>query len=61
MSDKKIERPYFGLEDNNKEVAEALGITEQGATFIKKNALKKAKIILEEKGFKVSDFFGGEK
>jgi DNA-directed RNA polymerase specialized sigma subunit len=51
-------KPRYGLEDNNAQVAEELGITEIGATYIKNNALKKAKAILEQRGFKSTDFFG---
>ena len=57
----KENKGHFGIEDNNAEVAKDLGVTEAGAKFIKNNALKKAKTILEEKGFKSTDFFGEEK
>jgi len=53
----KILKPRFGLLDNNAEVAEELGVTEQGANYIKNVALTKAKALLEKKGFKANDFF----
>jgi len=53
----KILKPRFGLLDNNAEVAEELGVTEQGANYIKNVALTKAKALLEKKGFKPNDFF----
>ena len=54
----KENKGHFQIEDNNKEVAEALGVTETGAKFIKNNAIRKAKLILEQRGFKSTDFFG---
>jgi hypothetical protein len=57
----KENKGHFGIENNNKEVAEELGVTEQGANHIKNVALKKAKVILEQRGFKLTDFFGEEK
>jgi hypothetical protein len=54
----KENKGHFGIEDNNAEVAEELGISEVGAKFIKNNAIKKAKLILEKRGFKSEDFFG---
>ena len=57
----KENKGHFGIEDNNKEVAEELGISEVGAKFIKNNAIKKAKKMLEDKGFKSTDFFGEDK
>jgi len=57
----KENKGHFGIEDNNKEVAKELNITESGAKFIKDNAIKKAKKMLEDKGYKSTDFFGEEK
>jgi DNA-directed RNA polymerase specialized sigma subunit len=57
----KETKSHFQIEDNNKEVAEELNITEAGAKFIKDNAIKKAKKLLEDKGYKSTDFFGEEK
>ena len=57
----KIERPRFGLLDNNALVAEELGVTEQGANYIKNVALEKARSLLEKRGFKSTDFFGEDK
>jgi DNA-directed RNA polymerase specialized sigma subunit len=57
----KENKGHFGIEDNNAEIAKKLGITEAGAKFIKNNAIKKAKLILEQKGFKSTDFFGEDK
>jgi hypothetical protein len=54
----KENKGHFGIEDNNKEVAEELNITEAGAKFIKNNSIKKAKKLLEDKGYKSTDFFG---
>ena len=54
----KENKGHFQIEDNNKEVAAELNITEAGAKFIKNNAIKKAKLILEKRGFKSTDFFG---
>ena len=54
----KENKGHFGIEDNNKEVAKELGISEVGAKFIKNNAIRKAKKLLEDKGFKSTDFFG---
>ena len=54
----KENKGHFGIEDNNAEVAKELNITEAGAKFIKNNAIKKAKKLLEDKGFKSTDFFG---
>jgi DNA-directed RNA polymerase specialized sigma subunit len=52
-----MKKPRFDLEDNNKEVAQELGLTEDGVNYIKSQALKKAKAILKEKGYKATDFF----
>ena len=54
----KENKGHFGIEDNNKEVAKELNITEAGAKFIKNNAIRKAKLILEQRGYKITDFFG---
>ena len=54
----KENKGHFQIEDNNAEVAAELNITEAGAKFIKNNAIKKAKLILEQRGFKSTDFFG---
>jgi len=53
----KSDKVRYGLLDNNRQVAEELGVTEQGATYIKNVALTKAKALLEKKGFKPNDFF----
>ena len=57
----KETKSHFQIEDNNAEVAKELGISEVGAKFIKNNAIKKAKKLLEDKGFKSTDFFGEDK
>ena len=57
----KENKGHFQIEDNNAEVAKELGISEVGAKFIKNNAIKKAKKLLEDKGFKSTDFFGEDK
>ena len=57
MKDKRLRN----LEDNNKEVAAELGVTEQGANHIKNVALKKARAMLKDKGYKSTDFFGEDK
>ena len=48
-------------QDNNKEVAAELGITEQGAWDLKKRALIKAKALLKKRGYKANDFFAESK
>jgi len=53
----KSDKVRYGLLDNNAEVAEEIGVSEVGATYIKNVALKKAKALLEKKGFKPNDFF----
>jgi len=53
----KIERPRFGMEDNNFEIAKELQITEKGVDYIKNTALAKAKAMLEKQGYKATDFF----
>jgi hypothetical protein len=53
----KIERPRFGMEDNNPEVAKEIGLTQKGANDIKNKALTKAKAMLEKQGYKANDFF----
>jgi hypothetical protein len=53
----KMEKPRFGLLDNNAEVAKELGISEYGVDYIKNSALKKAKAILKKQGYKATDFF----
>lgn len=55
----KDKRSPFDLINNNKEVAEELGITEQGANLIKNVALQKARKILKKRGYKMEDFFKG--
>jgi predicted transcriptional regulator len=54
----KDNRSPFDLVNNNQEVAKELGVTEQGANHIKNVALKKARAMLKEKGYKSTDFFG---
>jgi len=58
MKDKNVPRL---AQDNNKEVAKELGITEQGAWDLKKRALIKAKVLLEKRGYKATDFFAESK
>ena len=53
----KIERPRFGMEDNNSEIAKELQITEKGVDYIKNTALAKAKAMLKKQGYKATDFF----
>ena len=53
----KIERPRFGMEDNNPEVAKELGLTQKSANDIKNKALTKARAMLEKQGYKATDFF----
>ena len=57
----KETKSHFQIEDNNAEVAKELGVTEAGAKFIKNNAIRKAKLILEQRGYKLEDFFGEDK
>jgi DNA-directed RNA polymerase specialized sigma subunit len=52
-----ILKPRFGLLDNASEVARELGLSEMSVNNIKNAALTKAKKILENKGFKATDFF----
>jgi len=58
MKDKNMPRL---AQDNNKEVAKELGITEQGAWDLKKRALIKAKALLKKRGYKANDFFAESK
>jgi DNA-directed RNA polymerase specialized sigma subunit len=53
----KIERPRFGMQDNNSEIAKELQITEKGVDYIKNTALAKAKAMLKKQGYKATDFF----
>jgi hypothetical protein len=57
----KVNRTERLAQDNNKEVAAELGITEQGAWDLKKRALIKAKALLSKRGYKATDFFAESK
>jgi len=48
---------YFNM--TQQEIGEAMDLTRENTSAIEKSALKKLRKLLEEKGYKASDFIGG--